>query len=163
MSGFSLLEVLIATLLVGLSIAALVVANGSFSMANVTGADLSTAEFLAEQIRELTTMLPVVDPAVTNWTALGPESGETAVAAYDDVDDFHGFDSATLGAPISAQRTTLSDLAAFRQQVTVQKVNPSNFNETWADNAASNFARVTVTILQNGRLINSASWIRARY
>jgi prepilin-type N-terminal cleavage/methylation domain-containing protein len=49
--GFTLVEVLIATLLVGLAIAALVAANGSFSMANVAGADLSTAEFLAEQIR----------------------------------------------------------------------------------------------------------------
>jgi prepilin-type N-terminal cleavage/methylation domain-containing protein len=161
--GFSLIEVLIATVLIGLSIAALVAANGSFSMANVTGADLSTAEFLAEQIRELTTMLPLVDPAVTTWTTLGPESGETTVAAYDDVDDFDGFDSATLGAPISAGRTTLPDLAAFRQQVTVQKVNPSNFDQTWADNTTSNFARVTVTISQNGRQISSASWIRARY
>jgi Tfp pilus assembly protein PilV len=162
-SGFSLIEILIATVLVGLSIAALVAANGSFSMANVAGADLSTAEFLTEQIRELTTMLPVVDPAVTTWTTLGPESGETTVAAYDDVDDFDGFDSNTLGAPISAQRTTLPDLAAFRQQVTVQKVDPSNFDQVWADNTTSNFVRVTVNILQSGRTISSASWIRARY
>ena len=75
-----MIEVLIATILIGLSIAALVAANGSFSLANVTGADLSTAEFLAEQIRELTTMLPVVEPGATTWTVLGPESGETTVA-----------------------------------------------------------------------------------
>jgi prepilin-type N-terminal cleavage/methylation domain-containing protein len=161
--GFSLIEVLIATVLIGLSIAALMGANSSFSLANVTGADLSTAEFLTEQIRELTTMLPVVDPGVTTWTTLGRESGETTLASYDDVDDFDGFDSNTLGAPISAQRTTLPDLAAFRQQVTVQKVNPSNFDQTWADNTTSNFVRVTVTILEHGRPISSASWIRARY
>ena len=83
-------------------------------------------------------MLPLVDPTVVNWTTLGPESGETNVAAYDDVDDFDGFDSSTLGAPINAQRTTLPDLAAFRQQVTVQKVNPANFDQTWADTSASN-------------------------
>lgn len=161
--GFTLIEVLIATLLVGLSIAALVAANGSFSLSNVTGADLSTAEFLAEQIRELTTMLPVADPAVTTWTVLGPEAGETTLAAYDDVDDFDGFNSAALSGPISAQRTPLTALAAFRQQVTVQKLNPSNFDETWADGSVSNFVRVTVAILQNGRQISSASWIRARY
>jgi prepilin-type N-terminal cleavage/methylation domain-containing protein len=161
--GFSLLEVLIATILIGMAIAALAVTNGSFSMANVTGADLSTAEFLIEQIRELTTMLPLVDPGVTVWTTLGPESGETTVAAYNDVDDFDGFDSATLGAPINAERTTLGDLAAFSQQVTVEKVNPSDFNQIWADNSSSDFARVTVNILKNGRQISSASWIRARY
>jgi hypothetical protein len=163
--AFSLIEVLIATMLIGLSIAALVAANGSFSMANVTGADLSTGEFLAEQIRELTTMLPVVDPAVpagTPVTVLGPETGET-LATYDDVDDFDGFDSLSLGAPISAQRATLPALNAFRQQVIVQKINPSNFDQAWADNTTSNFIRVTVTILQNGRQISSASWIRARY
>jgi prepilin-type N-terminal cleavage/methylation domain-containing protein len=161
--GFSLIEVLIATVLIGLSIAALVAANGSFSMANVSGADLSTAEFLAEQIRELTTMLPVADPAVTIWTTLGWETGETTVALYDDVDDFDGFDSVSLGAPISAQRTPLTDLSAFRQKVTVEKLNPANFDQTVADNSTSNFVRVTVNILQNGRQISSASWIRARY
>jgi type II secretory pathway pseudopilin PulG len=163
--AFSLIEVLIATMLIGLSIAALVAANGSFSMANVTGADLSTAEFLTEQIRELTTMLPTVDPAVpagTPVTVLGPESGEI-LATYDDVDDFDGFDSASLGAPISAQRVTLPALAAFRQRVTVQKLNPSNLDQIWADSATSNFDRVTVNILQNGRQIISASWIRTRY
>jgi hypothetical protein len=161
-----LIEVLIATILVGLSIAALVAANGSFSMANVTGADLSTAEFLAEQIRELTTMLPVVDPAVpagTLVTVLGPESGET-LATYDDVDDFNG---ATYSPPIASNRAVLSDLAGFGQHIVVQKLNSSNFDQTCLDSAtsesANRFVRVTVTILQNGRSISSASWIRARY
>jgi hypothetical protein len=160
--GFSLVEVLIATLLVGLSIAALMAANGSFSMANAAGADLSTAEYLIEQIRELTTMLPVADPNVETWTTLGPESGETTVAAYDDVDDFDGFDSATLGAPINTQRVPLNDLAFFRQQILVQKLNPSNFDQIWNDNAASNFARITVIVSRNGSIC-SASWVRARY
>jgi len=161
--GFSLIEVLIATVLVGMAIAALVAANGSFSMANVAGADLSTAEFLVEQIRELTTMLPVADPDATTWTVLGPEAGESTLAAYDDVDDLDGFNSASLGAPITTQRATLNALAAFSQQVTVQKLNPSNFDETWNDASASSFVRITVDIRENGRPISSASWIRARY
>ena len=162
--GFSLIEVLIATVLVGMAIAALVAANGSFSMANVAGADLSTAEFLVEQIRELTTMLPVADPDASAWTVLGPEAGES-LATYDDVDDLDGFNSASLGAPINAQRTKLTNLAAFSQQIVVQRVNPSNFDETWPDdhNPSSNFVRITVSILENGRPISSASWIRARY
>lgn len=161
--GFTLVEVLIATLLVGLSIAALVAANGSFSMANATGGDLSTAEFLAEQIRELTMMLPVADPDATPWVVLGPEAGELTLDAYNDVDDFDGFNSALLSGPISAQRAPLPSLAAFSQQVTVQKLDPSNFDVTLSDNSASNFVRVTVNILENGRQISSASWIRAKY
>jgi prepilin-type N-terminal cleavage/methylation domain-containing protein len=160
--GFSLVEVLIATVLVGMAIAALVAANGSFSMANVAGADLSTAEFLVEQIRELTTMLPVAEPDMTNWVVLGPETGET-LATYDDVDDLDGFNSTPLGAPINAQRAPLNALAAFSQHVTVEKLNPSDFDVAWSDSSASNFVRIRVEIRENGRPISSASWIRARY
>jgi len=122
--GFTLLEVLIAVILVGVSIAALVAANTSiavilvgvsiaalvaantsFTLANGTGADISTAEFLVEQIRELTAMLPAMDPDTTSPT-FGLE--EAALAAYDDVDDFDNF---TFSPPIGADRIVLSDLS----------------------------------------------------
>jgi len=73
--------VLIAVVLVGLAITALLVANSSFTIANGAGTDLSTAEFLIEQIRELTAMLPVIDPQ-SSTTTFGPE--ETNLADYDD-------------------------------------------------------------------------------
>ena len=117
--GFSLIEVLIATILVGMAIAALVAANSSFTMANDAGSDLSTAEFLIEQIRELTMMLPLVDPDASTWTVLGPESGEADVSAYDDVDDFDG---ATFSPPINSDRAPLTDFTTFSQQVTVEKL-----------------------------------------
>jgi prepilin-type N-terminal cleavage/methylation domain-containing protein len=104
--GFTLIEVMIATLLIGLAIAALVAANGTLSMANGLGTDKSTAEFLAEQIRELTALLAVVDPE-TALTAFGPEEG--SLAGYDDVDDFDG---ATFSPPIGADRVALNGFAA---------------------------------------------------
>lgn len=159
-AGFSLVEILISVILVGLSIVALVAANNSFTMANSAGADLSTAEFLVEQIRELTTMLPVADPNITTWTMLGPELDEVSVNAYDDVDDFDG---ATFSPPINAGRTPLGDFAVFTQQVTVEKVNPSDFDQAWGDAAVSSFVRVTVTVSRNGGQISSASWIRAQF
>ena len=61
-SGFSLIEVLFAIILVGIAIAAMVAANISFTKASAAGTDLSTAEFLIEQIKELTTLLLVIDP-----------------------------------------------------------------------------------------------------
>jgi type II secretory pathway pseudopilin PulG len=161
--GFSFVEILISIILVGLSITALVVASNSFTMANGAGADLSTAEFLIEQIRELTTLLPVADPATTVWNSLGTEGGESSVALYNDVDDFDGFDSTSLGAPIDANRSTLAELAAFSQVVTVAKVNQADFDQVVADTNGSPFARVTVVVSLNGREISSASWIRANY
>lgn len=154
--GFTLAEVLIATILIGTAIAALVAANGSFSMANSAGADLSTAEFLIEQVRELTAMLAVVDPE-TEITTFGPE--EPNLAGYDDVDDLNG---ATFSPPINANRATLSEFGVFTQQVTVQNVSQANLGLVVA-NHASDFVRITASVRQNGREITSASWVRAKY
>jgi prepilin-type N-terminal cleavage/methylation domain-containing protein len=155
--GFTFVEVLIATMLVGLAIASLMVANRAFTTANDAGTDLSTAEFLIEQIKELMALLPVVDPQ-TDITTFGPETGE-ALASYDDLDDFDG---ANYSPPINADRSVLNDYAAFSQQVTVENVSASNFEQVVGDHG-SYFVRVTVGVYQNSQLITSASWLRARY
>lgn len=156
-NGFTLIEALFAILLVGLAIASLMAANTSFTRSNGAGAELSTAEFLLEQVKELTATLPVSDPQATTWTTFGPE--EASLAAYDDLDDFDG---ASFSPPISAGRVSLADFAAFTQQVTVQNVSASNFGLVVAD-CSTAFVRVTVRVLHNSAEISSASWIRARY
>ncbi len=155
-NGFSLVEVLFAILLVGLAIASLVGANIAFTNANGVGTNLSTAEFLLEQIKELTASLPVVDPEPETAT-FGPEEG--ALAGYDDIDDF---DDASFSPPISADRTVLTDFAVFTQQVSVENVSASNFELIVADHS-SKFIRVTAKVLMNSIEISSASWIRANY
>ena len=156
-SGLSLIEVLFAVLLVGLAIASLMAANGAFTKANGAGTDQSTAEFLIGQIRELTMLLPVIDPE-DEIATFGPESGET-LATYDDLDDF---DSASYSPPISAERTPLNQFSAYNQQIAVENVSASNFEQVVADHS-SNFVRVTVTVYLNSRQISSTSWLRARY
>jgi len=155
-NGFSLIEVLVALILVGLAIASLVAANRSFTQANGAGTNLSTAEFLIEQIRELTALLPVIDPQ-TGTSTFGPE--EASVAFYDDLDDFDG---AIFSPPIGADREILDNLAAFSQQITVENVDPTNFELVVADHS-SDFVRVTVSVFLNSKQISSTSWIRARY
>lgn len=137
-NGFSLIEIMISIVLVGLSITALVLASNSLTMANGAGADLSTAEFLIEQIRELTAMIPP--------TELNGLVGEHS-------------------PPISAAKTDLNDFPSFTQQVVVQKLNRSDLDQvaTGAEAEASPFFRVTVTIMQNNKQVSSASWIRAKY
>jgi prepilin-type N-terminal cleavage/methylation domain-containing protein len=156
MRGFSLIEILISILLVGLSITSMVVATNSFTMANGAGADLSTAEFLVEQIREMTAMMAVIDPE-TGITTFGAE--EASLAAYDDVDDLNG---STFSPPVGSDRTVLSALTGFSQHIVVQNVSQSNFN-TVVTNHSSKFVRITVTVSLNGRPITSASWLRTQY
>lgn len=155
--GFTLIEVLIAILLVGLAIVSLISANGSFTQANGAGVELSTSEFLIEQIRELSTVLEVIDPN-TGIATFGPEASET-LADYDDLDDFHG---EVFSPPISADRSSLTDLSAYSQQITVENVNASDFEQV-VSNHSSFFVRVSVKVFLNTKEISSARWLRSRY
>jgi len=156
-SGFSLIEVLIAILLIGLAVASLVASNSAFTKANGAGTDLSTAEFLIGQIKELTMLLPVVDPQTEDAT-FGPETGETLLG-YDDLDDFDG---ENFSPPIDVDRNVLNNFTAFHQLVTVENVDASNFEQVVGDHSTS-FVRVTVEVYLNSRKISSASWLRSRY
>ncbi len=121
-------------MLVGLAIASLLIANGSFTKTNAAGTELSTAEFLIEQIRE-----------------------RTALLGYDDLDDLDGV---SFSPPINAKGEVLSDFVAFSQQVTVENVSDTNFENVVPD-GSSPFVRVTVKVFLNSREISSASWLRA--
>ncbi len=154
--GFTLIEVLISIILIGVAIAALVASNAAFTQSNAAGTELSTAEFLLEQIKELTATLATIDPQ-TKKATFGPEEG--TLAGYDDIDDF---DTASFSPPIDANRQVLVEFTGFVQQVTVENVNAANFDQVVADHN-SDFVRVTVEVLLNGRQISSARWIRANY
>ena len=87
--GFTLVEVLIAVIFIGLAIASLLAANRATTQANGAAANLSRAEFLIEEIREF-----------------------TAGLQYDDLDDFDG---AGFSPPINSHWQVLDDLSAFSQ------------------------------------------------
>ena len=131
--GFTLVEALAAILLIGIAIASIVASNNAFTRANAFGVQLSTAEFLIEQVRERSVSL-----------------------AFDDLDDFAGLYS----PPQDVCGDQLNDLSAFSQQVTVEHVSPTNFEVAEAD---SGFLRITVNILCGNSEVSSASWIRTRY
>lgn len=154
--GFTLIECLFAVFLVGVAVLALVAASGSLTKVNAVGTELSTAEFLLEQIRELTDLVAVIDPE-QGTAVFGAEEG--SLASYDDVDDF---DNASFNPPVSSDRQVLNDFAAYTQTVIVENINPSNFEQVVA-NHSSDYVRVTVSVSLNGNEITSARWIRTNY
>jgi prepilin-type N-terminal cleavage/methylation domain-containing protein len=137
-TGFTLVEVLVAIFLVGLAVTALLVTNKALTQSNSAGLEISTAEFLIEQIKELTALLPV-----------------------DDLDDFAS--ASPFSPPINANSQPLTNFSAYRQQVTVQKVYASNFSLPVLDGSDSPVVRVTVKVYLNSKLIGEQSWIRTRY
>lgn len=155
-AGFTLIEVLVAAILIGLAVTALVGVSRSFSYANGETIEMSTAEFLSEQIRELTMNLAVRDPQ-TGAATFGAE--EASLSEYDDIDDFNLLQ---LNPPIDVHRQTLSEFGFYTQRIIVENVSASNFNQT-VSNHGSSFYRISVEILYNGRRVDSTSWIRAYY
>ncbi|MBA7714476.1 hypothetical protein ES703_123501 [subsurface metagenome] len=147
---------MVAVFLVGLAVTALLVTNRALTHSNSAGLEITTAEFLIEQIKELTTLLPVIDPE-DGITQFGPE--EASLALYDDLDDF---DDASFSPPINADRQTLNNFSAYRQEVTVQNVSASNFSLPVTDHT-SDVVRVTVKVYLGSRLISEQNWIRTRY
>lgn len=135
-SGFTLIEVLLAIVFVGIAIASLLGASSIFTNANQAGLEMSTAEFLAEQMRELITM-----------------------TSYDDLDNF---DDANYSPPLNAKQEQLSNFTQFSQQITVENVSASNLQQVVSD-GGSDFLRVTVEIYSNSVEVSSSSWIRANY
>ena len=160
-TGFTLLEALFASILLGLAIVSLVAANGAFTASNWAGVEMSTAEFLVEEIREFTANMPVSDPDDTDYY-FGHEAGE-ASGFYDDIDDFYDGDSDGIDIcpPIDANGEVLNDFSEFTQHVQVLSVLASDLQTSagWCHHG-SDFLRVTVSIYKNGNQITQASWIR---
>jgi len=134
--GFTLVEVVVATALVALAVVSLLAANIAFTRSNGFGADLSTAEFLLEQLRE-----------------------RTALMSYEQLE---GGNFGPYSPPINSDGQPLNDFAAFTQELTVENVSAADFSQVVAD-GASDFIRLTAKIKLNGAEVTSASWIRARY
>lgn len=132
--GFTLIEALFAAMLLGLVIAALAAASGAFTMANGYGVDLSTAEFLIEEVRERTANIDF----------------DTLVTTYD---------GQTFSPPVDINGTAMSDFSGFSQQVEIDYVESGNFSNIVT--GPTDFIRVTVTVNKGGVPISSTSWIRA--
>ena len=136
-NGFTLIEALFAAMLLGLVIAALAAASGAYTMANGYGLDLSTAEFLIEEMREYTT-----------------------TQSFDELLADTRYDGTSF-SPIDVKGDTIAGFEEFGQQVQIDHVQSGNFDQIDSTNT-SPFVRVTVTVTKGGASVSSTSWIRAK-
>jgi hypothetical protein len=133
-NGFTLIEVLFAAMLIGLVVAAIAVSSGAATMVNGASIDISTAEFLTEEIRE-----------------------RTATVAFDDLIALHGV---THSPPVDIVGTEMPEFGVFSQNISVRYVSKSNLQAVVT--GPTHFVRVTVTVTKNNAPISSSSWIRAK-
>jgi type II secretory pathway pseudopilin PulG len=135
-AGFTLIEALMAAMLIGLAIAALASSSGAFTMYNAAGLDLSTSEFLIDEIRELT--------ASVKFSDLGTL-----------------YNGRVYNPPRDSFSQPMTDFAAYTQTINVAYVTAANLATVSV--GATDFRRITVTISKSGQTITSTSWIRAQY
>ncbi len=167
--GFTILETMMALVIIGVGVLAFVDAQAAFTASNNWSSRAATGMLLANEVRELTRRLPRHDPVtglslsgsggaavLVGW---GREGGEVAIADLDDLDDFDGItfgDLGTFAGPIDAFGNIVPDLnvdgsvrtdaegavaplLGWSQTVTVQKVSLYNY-DTVLNNAATQAA-----------------------
>ena len=163
-AGFTLLESMMALVIIGVGILAYVDAQSAFIQTNTWSSHAGTGMLLANEIREMVRRMPRHDPvtglyvegsgAGATLRGWGIENGEIVASDIDDIDDLDGaiFGLAgTFPGPIDAFGTMIpavdlqgnivldgagnaTSLEGWTQRVTVTKVDPYNFNTARADN-----------------------------
>ncbi|MCC6579203.1 MAG: prepilin-type N-terminal cleavage/methylation domain-containing protein [Phycisphaeraceae bacterium] len=145
-AGFTLIEVALATMIVGVGFVAMLQLYAACTMQNGAAGDITAATLLAGNVRERLADTPF--------------------------DDLESFDGATYGPPIDAQGNALADMSAFAQAIDVVPVlpnklsaNSTNPNEI-SKGTYTGALRVTVRILRRSSPSASfgeayrVSWVR---
>lgn len=134
-TGFTLIEVLFAVMLIGLVVAAIAISSGASTMVNGVGIDLSTAEFLIEEIREM-----------------------SAAMTFDQIDNYT---LVNINPPIDVTGAAMPDFSAYTQKVNIVHVQEDAM-QTVDATGTSGLLRITVTITKNNSPVSTTSWLRAR-
>ena len=155
--GFSLVEVAVATIIIGLGVAALMVSVGAGTRTNNEGMKLTEAVFLAQEMREWTLKLPFVDPNLPN-SPPGPEGSENPQVSVDDLDDLM---NVTYSPPRNGQGSPITDMAGWSQHITITWQDENSLALT-VSNGSSNFVYVEVRIAYQGQEVLTTGWLVAR-
>ncbi len=156
--AFTLLETMMALVIIGVGILAFIDAHAAFNRTNSWSSNAGTGMLLANEIREMVRRLPRHDPVtglyiegsggsavLRGW---GRETGEVTPRDIDDIDDLDGLVfgvGGTFPGPIDAFGNVVpaidadgnivpdghggnQSLEGWVQRVTVEKVDPYNFN-----------------------------------
>ncbi|MFG0328729.1 MAG: hypothetical protein ACF8PN_02415 [Phycisphaerales bacterium] len=170
------METALAIVIVSTGVLSIIYAQQAFLQENDWSSRLSTATYLANEVREMTIRLPRHDPVT--WTAYwGPEPNELNLEDFDDLDDFDGADGlgltyAALDAtgPVNARREVIPNMQGWSQYIRVFNVDPMDIaapGDPLMDGQTT-MMRVEVVVSYQGPLdaepgeITRVSWI-SRY
>jgi len=156
-AGFTLIEVAVATVIVGLALVSLMVAVQSNTRVNDAGRKLTVATFLADEIREWTVMLPFKDPDPADaGNPPGPD-GSNPQVFVDDLDDLM---NVTYCPPRDGTGQPIAGLPNWSQTIALTWVDPNSLS-TPVTAGQSNVIRVDVDVACSGESVFATSWLVA--
>ena len=149
--GFSLLETIVSTFLVGVVLVVALSAVGSSTSGQLDNAERTRACHLAGAL--MAEILEAEYEEAELPRVFGPEAGETGTgtrAAFDDADDYHGWSDSP---PKGKDGSLLPNLTGWGRSVTVEYVDPEDFTSVEAVDLG--VKRITVTVTHNGQQVAS--------
>ena len=160
--GFWLVESAIAIAVIGVGIVAVAGSQQAWQIQLIESDKMATGMRLATEIREMTLMLPAVDP-VTGGANWGVESGEIIPMDLDDLDDLDDaiFSDSDGTGPIDATGALIVGMDDWEQRITVSCVDPFEITQTVAD-GASETVRIEVQTWHEGIEIARLTWLTPR-
>jgi len=155
--GFTLAEVLVAALIIGIGFTAILASMGSSTSVNAASAEITQAVFLAQGVREWTANLPFRDPDTADaGNPPGPDSYVSGDVPY--VDDLDDLLSATFTPPRNSFGQAITGLTGWSQTVSLTWRAEGDPNTVVA-NGASDVIHVQVSISRDGSTVLSTGWL----
>ncbi len=155
LGGFTLIEIVIATALVGLALVAMMTSVGSNTRVNDAGTKLTQGTFLAQEIREWTLSLPFRDQDAGDLNSPPGPDGSSPQVWVDDIDDMM---NVTYCPPRDGQGYAIASLPAWSQTITITWMDPNDLSGTVAD-GTSEIIYVNVDVKHRNTVIVSSGWL----
>jgi type II secretory pathway pseudopilin PulG len=139
--AFTLVEAVMSILIVSSVLVASLGTFGAIGQARQKQIDREAAVHLASQLMSEIFQCYYKEPTGSS-TTLGPDAGETSLAAYDDVDDYDGF---TASPPMSRDGTFLAGYTGWTRSVRVEYASLTDPSTASITDTGLKRIRVTVT------------------
>lgn len=157
--GFTLIEVAIATAIIGIGVAALMACLAAGTRTNRAGQQLAQAVFLAQEIREWSLKLPFSD---TDPDDLGNPPGQDGWDPQVWVDDLDDLMDVTYSPPRNGCGEAIPGMVGWSQTMTLTWRDPDDLASVVTP-GASDIIHVRVDVCyRQGPPIVSAGWLVAR-
>lgn len=154
-TGFTLVEAVMSILIVGLMLVAALNTVGASKVAQARTAEQAIGPMLAQDLMSEILSQRYQEP--DDSIVFGLELNElgSSRAAYDDVDDYHGWSASP---PRAKDNSVLPDLANWSRHVTVARADTSDPNNNSL--TETGLKRVTVTVKHQGRTVYTLTALR---